>query len=65
MTKQTILRVKDACNKLGGISRTTLWRLVKDGLIKTPIQISPGLVGFIEHELDEYIELKITERDFP
>lgn len=34
-----------------GISVRTLQRMVRDGLAPMPVQISPGRVGFYEHEV--------------
>lgn len=39
---------------LTGISRTTAWRLQKAGDFPLPVVISPGRVGWREHELEAW-----------
>jgi len=38
------------------VSRTTLWRIERDGLFPRRIQMSTNLVGWIEAEVDAWIE---------
>ncbi len=48
-----VLTVKDVCRETS-LSRTTLWRLVKQGAIVAPLQLSPGRVGFRASDVEAY-----------
>ena len=39
-----------------GISRTTVWRLQRKGEFPPPRQLSPNAVGWLESEVDEWLE---------
>lgn len=56
-----ILTVKATCQKIGK-SRTKLWELTKDGRFPKPVKIDGG-IGYIEHEVDQWIDQRIAERD--
>jgi prophage regulatory protein len=59
-----VLRISEICKKLGGCSRVTLWRTrQRDPSFPAPVEISPGVIGFLEHELDAWLEKKIAQRD--
>ena len=45
-----------------GVSDTTLWRLVRAGKFPRPMQLSPGTVGWPEHEVDAWIAARSAER---
>ncbi len=45
-----------------GLSRTTIWRLVRAGDFPRPVRISPGRTGFLEDEVSDWIETKRTAR---
>jgi predicted DNA-binding transcriptional regulator AlpA len=45
---------KEMCRCLG-ISRTTLWRLIRAGRFPRPVQISPGRVGFSRNARRQYV----------
>lgn len=45
-----------------GVSDTTLWRLVRAGKFPRPMQLSPGTVGWPEHEVDAWIAARAAER---
>jgi len=49
-----VLRKKELREKTG-ISDTQIWRLEKAGQFPARRQISPGLVGWLENEVDEYL----------
>ena len=38
------------------LSRTTLWRLERAGLFPTRIKISPNRVGWVEADIDRWLE---------
>jgi prophage regulatory protein len=53
MTKQfldRILRPREVL-ELEGISRTTLWRLVKAGAYPKPVQITPNTIGWFRSDV--------------
>jgi len=41
--------------RMTGISRTTAWRMEKNGQYPKRRKVSDGLVGWLESELDEWI----------
>src|SRR5690242_12489525 len=43
-----------------GLSRSTIWRLVRVGAFPTSIQISPGRRAWREADVDRWIESKIA-----
>lgn len=50
-----LLRPSEVCKKLGGISKSTLWRMEKRGELPKKRRISPGVVGFLESEINALI----------
>lgn len=44
-----------------GVSRTTLWRLVVQGVFPAPVWVSPGRRGFRLEEVEEWIEARTVE----
>ena len=57
-----IIRMKEVMAK-AGIARTNLWRQVKDGQFPAPVSLGARAVGWVESEVDAWIESKIAERD--
>jgi prophage regulatory protein len=58
-----ILRTRQVLDKLR-VSRTTLWRLTQGGDFPKPIELSPGgAVGYVEAEIDAYLERRLKARD--
>jgi predicted DNA-binding transcriptional regulator AlpA len=55
-----ILRPRDAAKKLG-IARPTLYRWSKVGILPRRRVIGPGVVGWLEVELDEFLATRPTE----
>jgi excisionase family DNA binding protein len=49
-----LVSVREACATLA-VSRTTLWRLVNDGRVPRPVQVSPGRVAFRAEELQAFV----------
>ena len=56
-----ILRKKDIRDKLG-LSDVTIWKMERDGNFPKRINIGPNSVGWIESEVDQWIEKKAAER---
>jgi len=50
-----ILRAKELCEILS-ISKTTLWRLERSGVLPASIRYSKRTTGWLESEIIEYIE---------
>ncbi|KXJ57138.1 MAG: hypothetical protein AXW17_13185 [Colwellia sp. Phe_37] len=50
-----ILKVSEVIKRTG-LSRTTLWRLERDGKFPRSIKLSVNRVGWRENEVDEWIE---------
>ncbi len=50
-----VLRIRDVANTTG-LSRTTLWRLERRGDFPRRIRLSPNSTGWIESEIEEWIE---------
>ncbi|SIT53161.1 Prophage CP4-57 regulatory [Mesorhizobium prunaredense] len=44
-------------------SRVHINRLVKAGLFPKPVKIGPNCSGFVEEEIDAWLQAKIEERD--
>lgn len=58
-----IIRRDSLCLKLGGISTVSLWRLTKDDpSFPTCIKINKRIVGWLEHEIDRWIEARAESR---
>ncbi|KWZ71659.1 AlpA family phage regulatory protein (plasmid) [Pseudomonas aeruginosa] len=54
-----ILRKKAVCEKLGDINETTLWRISRgDPTFPVSIQLNKRVVGWLEHEIDAWLEQK-------
>ncbi len=49
------------CEKITGLSRTSRWRLERDGLFPKRRQISPNTIGWLQSELAEWLEQR-TQR---
>ena len=54
-----ILRVAAVCER-AGLSRTTVWRLERRGAFPARRYLSPGAVGWLESEVDEWIATRLT-----
>ncbi|WP_080708255.1 helix-turn-helix transcriptional regulator [Bordetella bronchiseptica] len=56
-----IIRIQDVCAKIA-LSRTSLWRLCKHSDFPQPIQLGGRVAGFLEHEIDEWLERQAAQR---
>ena len=59
---QRILR-RTEVEAVTGLSRSTIYNLMKDGVFPTPVRIGLGAVGWLETEVDTYISDRVAERD--
>ncbi|MCW0101044.1 helix-turn-helix transcriptional regulator [Burkholderia pseudomallei] len=57
-----ILRIEDACIKLG-MPRSTFYRAVALGELPKPIKLGEKATGWVESELDAFIDARIAARD--
>lgn len=46
-----------------GYSAPTIDRLEKVGEFPKRVQLGPGAIGWLEHEVDAWIEARVAERD--
>ena len=61
-----ILRRKAVCEKLGGINGVTLWRITRDDRSFPPaLHINKRIVGWLEHEIDAWLEQRAGRRVTP
>jgi len=51
-----------AIEELTGLSRVTLWRMIKTGSFPKPIQLGSNSKGFFEDEIMEWQERKAMGR---
>lgn len=56
-----VMRIQDVCDKIA-LSRTSLWRLCKSSNFPKPIQLGGRVAGFLEHEIDAWLEHKAAQR---
>src|SRR5438876_10456063 len=54
-----IIRVAAGCERTG-LSRTTVWRLERQGAFPARRRLSPGPVGWLESEVDEWLAPRLT-----
>jgi len=59
--QQRICRPREAVSMLG-VSKSTLWRMVKDGIIPPPIKIGRQAVGWRSETLSEFINSRPSAR---
>lgn len=60
----TILRLPETIKRTG-LSRSSIYLSIKKGIFPKPIKLGQRSIGFIESEVDEWIENKIDEsRDY-
>jgi prophage regulatory protein len=50
-----LITVKIVMDRLG-ISRTTVWKMVKDGQFPPPVRVSPGRVAWRENDVAKWVE---------
>jgi prophage regulatory protein len=61
-TSKRVLRVEDACIK-AGISRSMLYDLASRNEFPAPIKLGAKASGWIESEIDAWIDARIAARD--
>lgn len=56
-----IIRLHDASKKTG-LSRSTIYELIKKGEFPEQVHLGPRVMGFIESEIDAWLEAKMAQR---
>jgi prophage regulatory protein len=63
MERTTILRWRPV-SAVTGLSRPTIWRLVKLGRFPRPVQLSSAqAVGWVASEVEAWVQARIVQRD--
>jgi prophage regulatory protein len=57
-----VLRLPDVQAKAGP-SRSTIYEGIANGTFPKPIRLGPKSVGWLEHEVDEWIAQRVAARD--
>ena len=58
----TILRRKKVETRTG-LSRSTIYLRIHEGTFPKPINLGPRAVGWVENEIDTWLESRIKNRD--
>lgn len=58
MTSQTIIRLPQVKQRTG-LSRSTIYALIKAGQFKAPISLGARAVGWLESDVSEFIETRV------
>jgi len=58
MTTQTIIRLPQVKLRTG-LSRSTIYALVKGGQFKPPINLGARAVGWLESDVSEFIDARV------
>ncbi|HHH1032297.1 TPA: AlpA family transcriptional regulator [Yersinia enterocolitica] len=61
MTSHQLLRLKQVEVKTG-LKRSQIYLYMKDGTFPSSIKIGPASVAWLESEIDEWINLKLSNR---
>lgn len=58
MTAKVIIRLPQVKQRTG-LSRSTIYALIKSGKFKPPISLGPRAVGWLASDIDEFIDQRI------
>jgi prophage regulatory protein len=58
MTTQKIIRLPQVKQRTG-LSRSTIYSLIKDGLFNAPISLGARAVGWLDSDVDEFIAARV------
>jgi prophage regulatory protein len=53
--REQIIRYRELRKRIG-LSRTTVWRLIREGRFPRPLPLTARLVGFRESDVEAWIE---------
>jgi prophage regulatory protein len=59
MTMQTIIRLPQVKQRTG-LSRSTIYALIKGGQFKAPISLGARAVGWLDSDVDEFISARVS-----
>lgn len=57
-----ILKVKETADRVG-LSQRMIYLEISAGRFPRPVQLSPRRVGWLESEVDKWIESRVANRD--
>ena len=57
-----LISIRQAC-AITSLSRTTLWKKVKDGAFPKPVDLDCNRKAFLASEIEVWIEERLAERD--
>jgi prophage regulatory protein len=58
-----LISIKETC-QLTSLSRTSLWKHVRDGHFPKPIPLGNGIrKAFLESEVEQWIAARVADRD--
>ena len=60
--KHTILRRKQVVDRRG-MCLSSIYNFIADGTFPKPIPLGERSVGWLEHEIDEWLQSRIDKRD--
>lgn len=55
----TLIRPREAMRRCG-IGRSTMWKMIKDGDFPKPVRITRRTVGFVEAEINDWVQQRIA-----
>lgn len=58
MKQPIIERLPTVLNRLG-VSRSTLYKLIKQGQFKAPVKLGPRSVGWLSTDTDDFIAFRV------
>jgi prophage regulatory protein len=61
-SKSKLIPFNDVRDRLGGISRTTIWRLCSQGSFPKPIHATAGRSLWLESEIEQWIADRAASR---
>jgi prophage regulatory protein len=57
-----IIRLREVMS-LTGLGRSSIYQMVAEGRFPASIKLGPRAVGWVEQEINDWIEARIAERD--
>jgi len=57
-----VLRSREVRDRIG-LSRATIWRMVRSGAFPKPVALGPQSVGWLEREVSEWLAARAALRD--
>lgn len=59
LSRSRVLRTNEVADRVG-VSRTTLWRWERKGLLPPKRQVGPNVVGWLEEDIEAFIRTRPT-----